>query len=558
MGKHDAPMVEGGSTITTNRMLTNGLVLTMDANDRRASSIGVRDGRVVALGGEAEVRASLGPDVIETNLDGRTITPGFIDGHSHFANSIFEPVQVDCSTPPIETLAEVLERLRVAVSVAKPEQWVRGWGYHWSRVRESRNPSRHDLDAVTQDHPVVIIDASYHGCFVNSRALELAGIDRHTSPRGQGIIVYDDAGDPTGELFETSSDAPGELSWRSYAERSPEGALELVEANARRHLALGITSVSDALVTPAAAALYRSAAAAERLPIDLHQMLGGQTFFEPPRVGQVPSEELLAARFGRLTAGTVKVFMDVVHPSPAIDRRTPTGHRHTGANFYSRAEAEALVRDIVERGFEPAVHALGSCALDQTLDAYEAVRALPGRMADSLRIEHYIIATGSQVDRTASLDVKAVVNPGFLYQWGDMYLHGWRGDDTPYEELRIIPIRSMLDAGVTVAAGSDYPCAPMAPLVCIQAAVTRRAMTGELVDPQEAITALEGLRLYTSSAAIVGGRSDIGVIEAGRRANFAVLSADPTSVAVEDIGTIDVLATWMDGEPVFESSQMRR
>ena len=543
--------------IAMDRILTNGHVLTMDAAGRRANSIGVRDGRIIAVGEEAGVRASLKPDATSTDLDGQTVIPGFVDAHNHFSNSIFEPIQVDCSTPPVQTLAEVLERIAAAASAAQPGQWIRGWGYHWSRVHEGRNPTRLDLDEVSPDHPAVIMDASYHGCFVNSRGLELAGIDRHTSPRGQGIIVYDEAGDPTGELFETSSDAPGELSWRSYAERSMDGATKLVEANARRHLALGITSVSDALVTPAAAALYEAAAEAERLPINLHQMLGGQTFFEPPRVGEVPSEELLAARIGRLSAGTVKVFMDVVHPGPAIDRRTPDGHRHTGANFYSRAEAEALVLDVVARGFEPAVHALGSCGLEQTLDAYQAVRALRGMSAHSLRIEHYIIATAAQVDRTASLRAKAVVNPGFIHQWGDMYLHGWRGDDTAYEEMRIIPIRSMLDAGVTVAAGSDYPCAPMEPLACIQAAVTRRAMTGELVDPQEAITPLEGLRLYTSSAATVEGRSDIGVIEAGRQADFAILSADPTSVPAEDIGSIDVLETWMDGELVFVSSDAR-
>jgi predicted amidohydrolase YtcJ len=135
-------------------------------------------------------------------------------------------------------------------------------------------------------------------------------------------------------------------------------------------------------------------------------------------------------------------------------------------------------------------------------------------------------------------------------QWGDMYLHNWRGDDTTYDELRILPIRTLLDAGVTVAAGSDYPCAPMDPLTCIQGAVTRVSMTNELVDLQEAVTPLEALRLYTSSAAIVENRADIGVLEPGRRANLAVLSADPTAVAPEAIGAIRVLETWMDGERV--------
>lgn len=533
------------------QIFTNAAILTMDPSASRAESLGLRDGRIAAVGDEASVRAALAPDAAVVDLHGRTVLPGFIDGHTHFIFSTFEALQVDCSTPPIATLAEVLERLRLAAAAASPGQWIRGWGYHWSRVRERRNPTWADLDAVAPEHPVVVIDASYHGCFVNSRGLELAGIDRHASPQGHGIIVYDEAGDPTGELFETSSDIPGALSWRSYADRSPEDLAALVEANAMRHLALGITSVSDALVPPEGAALYMAVAEAGRLPIDIHQMLGGRSFFAAPRVGEAPTEASLTATRGRLSAGTVKVFMDVVHPGPAIDRRTADGYRHTGRNFYSRAEVTELVRDIVDRGFEPAVHVLGSCALEQALDAFEAVRRVPGHDSASLRAEHFIIATGEHVERAASLNVKAVVNPGFVDQWGDMYLHEWRGDGTTWDELRIIPIRSLLDAGVTVAAGSDYPCAPMSPLVCIQAAVTRMSMTGEVVDAREAIEPLEGLRLYTSSAALVDGRSDIGTIEVGKRANLVVLGADPTAVAPDRIGSIAVLQTWVDGVPAY-------
>jgi predicted amidohydrolase YtcJ len=533
------------------QIFTNATVLTMDKTAQRVSSLGVRDGKIEAVGDEAAVRACLHPDAIVVDLCGRTVVPGFIDGHTHFIYSAFEASQVDCSTPPITTLAEVLERVRDAAAATEPGRWVRGWGYHWSRVLERRNPTRRDLDAVAPEHPVVILDASYHGCFVNSRALELAGIDRHASPRGHGIIVVDEDGEPTGELFENSSDLPAALSWRSYVERSPEAAIALVEANAKRHLALGITSVSDALVDPQGAELYEAVAKAGRLPIDVHQMLGGRSFFEAPRLGEAPSEERLRARLGRLSAGTVKVFMDVVHPGPAIDRREGDRCRHTGRNFYTRSEGEALVLDIVKRGFEPAVHTLGSCALEQALSAYGAVRRLPGGDAASLRIEHFIIATSEQVDVTAELGVKAVVNPGFLHQWGDMYLHTWRGDETDWDELMIIPIRSLLDAGVKVAAGSDYPCAPMSPLACIGAAVTRMSMTGEVVDAREAIDPLEGLRLYTSGAAAVDGRDDIGTIEVGKRASFAVLEADPTAVTPTDIGSIRVLETWVDGERAF-------
>lgn len=155
----------------------------MDAAGRRAEAVGIRDGHIVAVGSEAQVASALQPGTTAVDMGGRTVLPGFIDGHSHFINGALEALQVDCSTPPVATLGEVLDRLRAAVALAEPGQWVRGWGYHWSRVPERRNPTRRDLDAVAPDHPLIVIDASYHGCFVNSRALELAGIDRHAAPQ---------------------------------------------------------------------------------------------------------------------------------------------------------------------------------------------------------------------------------------------------------------------------------------------------------------------------------------------------------------------------------------
>ncbi len=227
-------------------------------------------------------------DIVE-DLAGQTVIPGLIDPHQHFSMAIFEPVQIDCKTPPLDSLSQVLERLERAALEEPPGRWLRGWGFHWSRVEERRSPTRVDLDRVAPQNPLVLMDASYHGCFVNSLALEVAGIDRHAQPGRAGIIVLDEHGDAEGTLLETATNRPESLSWASYVDRDPALALDLVEDLARRELALGITSITDALVLPRGAELYRQAEEGERLPVALGQIFGGRTFFDPPMPVAMPT-----------------------------------------------------------------------------------------------------------------------------------------------------------------------------------------------------------------------------------------------------------------------------
>jgi predicted amidohydrolase YtcJ len=535
-------------------VLSADRILTLDPANRVVTAIHIRDGRIHDVGALAEIEPHLPPDARRIDLHGCTVIPGFIDSHNHFSFGAFEAVQVDCSTPPITKLSDVLGRLERAAAASEPGRWVRGWGFHWSRVTESRNPTRAELDRVSPNNPLVLMDASYHGCFVNSLALQRAGVDRHSGAGRSGILVYDEHGELTGALLESASDLPQTLSWESIPDASVDEAIRLITANCQRHLAAGITSVTDGLVTTRAHSLYVEAARRGALPIYLHELRGGRTFFEPPRV-DASSADYAGSHGGRLRGGSIKVFMDVVHPGPAVDRRTSDGRdEHSGVMYYSKGEIGRLISEILGSGLEPAVHTLGNCAANHILDAYEAARATTDGAGASLRIEHFILASKDQAKRAADVGAKVVVNPAFLYQWGDMYLHNWRGEGQPH--LRIIPIRSLLAAGAVVAAASDYPCADFAPLLGIESAVTRRAMNGEIVDIEESVTPLEALRMFTSSAATVEGTSATeGTLESGKRANLTVLDANPLEVAPSAIHSIQVLQTYVDGELAFDATQ---
>lgn len=248
-----------------------------------------------------------------------------------------------------------------------------------------------------------------------------------------------------------------------------------------------------------------------------------------------------------LRGGTLKLFMDTVYPGPAIDHcEEGIPDVHKGTNYYSAQEAEELALVASGRGLDLSIHCLGNCALGQALDAYASVRRHRAAIDTRLRVEHFIIATADQVQRTAELGVVVMMQPAFTYSWGDMYLDDWRGPGQP--DLRILPMRSLIDAGAVVAASSDYPCAPLSPMLGMWSAVTRRGPHGEVVDPDEAITALEALRAYTVSAAIACGREgEEGTLEVGKRANLAVLDRNPLTCPAGELREISVLRTYVDG-----------
>ncbi len=536
-------------------LLANAFIRSMDAVDTVAEAVLMHGGRIEAVGRESDLLPQIGTSTVVIDLHGRTVIPGFIDAHNHFARAAFHPIQVDCSTPPLASVMTVLARISEHAANATPGRWVRAWGFHWSRVVEKRNPTLAELDAVSPGNPCVLIDASYHGCFTNSSALALAGIDRHSPAGRAGILVLDRNGDPTGELLESAMNGPEALSWEDAIGTDPSAALDLLDAHGRRHLALGITAASDALVTPTSAALYQSAADADRLPVTIQQMFGGRQFFEPPDPW-TQAGAMKSARSPRLLGGSMKLFMDAVHPSPAIDR--PFDGRpdaHTGVNYYGRGEAYEMVREATGAGLSVAIHALGNCAVDQALDVFARVRAVEPEAR--LRIEHFVLAGDTQARRARDLGVMVVTNPGFIDTWGDQYLERWRFDGR--EDLRVIPIRTLLEAGVTVAAASDHPCDDLNPFHGIWAAVARRSWTGDLLYADEAITPLEALRMYTQSAAIAEGRgAEEGSIEVGKKANLAVLDRDPVTCSLDELRDVAVVATYVDGARVYETPQPER
>ncbi len=548
----DVDLVDVQGRTIVDLVMLGGNVLTMDGRNGRAEAVAVQGGKITAVGSSAEVSQMAGERTRVVHLAGRTVVPGFLDPHNHFSMTTFEPVSVDCRMPPLETVKSVLDAIAATAKDTLRGQWIWGLGYNSINRGEHRRLTRWELDEAAPDNPVCIMDFSYHSCYANSAALKLAGVDRDTPDPHRGWILRDDKGEPNGTLWERAMDLVHRLSIRAHVDHYGEdGIADLVYRNAMRHLSHGITSIGDAVVMPESAEMYRMADKQKKLPIMVHQMRGGDGFFSPPEKasqGGFPDDNVS----DRLRGNIMKLFMDPVFPAWGMVKHYAHGHQERmGVVYYTQEEVDALVLAAAGRGIQVAIHCIGNWAIEQGLNTFE--RAMRENPASELRfrIEHFSIPTLEQISRAASLGVIVSHQPAFLYTIGE-HLHGsadYMGIDAPD-----FPIRTMLEAGVPLAAGSDFPCAPVSPLLGLYAMVSRtKEVDGVKLAPDEAIVPMDGLKMYTMGSAFAMFRDhEVGSIETGKRADMVVLSHDPTVVAKEFIREIVVQQTYVDGELLFE------
>ncbi len=537
-----------------NMVLTGGKVLTMDAFNRTAEAVAVEDGKFAAIGTIAEITNLIGPETRVVHLAGRTVIPGIIDPHNHFSMTTFDPVSVDCRVPPHGSIIGVLEAIGAAAKDAPDGQWIWGTGFDdaaSTSLRDPRKLNRWEMDEVAPNNPVCIMDQSYHACYANSEALALAGIDKGTPDPLCGWIRKDDKGEPDGTLWERAMNQVHYLSMKAHLDRYGDGVADLVRRNGQRHLACGITGIGDALTMPIASEMYQMTDKQNKLPFVIRQLLGGELFYASPKQvadGKVDANDVS----DKLRAGTMKIFMDPVFPSGAMIRRDSNGKvQHFGERYYTQEEVDLLVISAHKRGLQVAIHCLGTWSVEQALNAFEKAQREFPRSDPRFRLEHFTLPTHEQLKRAKALEVIPSIQPPFIYAFADLL------EKTAQEAgtgVKVEPFRSMLDEGLSVSASSDYPCAPMEPLLGLYAMVTRRTRRdGRTVQADEAVTPLDGLRMYTINAAkAVFRENETGSLEVAKRADMVVLSHDPTTVNPEFIRDIEVLETYVDGELLYQ------
>ncbi|WEO93825.1 amidohydrolase [Streptomyces sp. FXJ1.172] len=536
----------------TDLLFTGGPVLTPEG--RTASAVAVTGDRITAVGHD-EVRELAGPRTEVVDLAGRLLLPGFQDAHVHPVPAGLELAQ--CDLTGATTAEESVAAVR-AYAEAHPEQeWILGGG--WSmEAFAGGTPTKELLDAVVADRPVYLPNRDHHGAWVNSRALQLAGIGRDTPDPADGRIERDASGEPAGTLQEGAMQLVGRLT-------PPATAADRLAAllRAQRHLhALGITAWQDALVgdflgmdDPAEA--YRTAAREGTLTARVR----GALWWDRER-GAEQIHELAEKRrelsHGRFQAGTVKLMLDGVAENgtaallePYLDRcGCATANR--GKTFLDPSRLPEYVTELDALGFQCHFHALGDRAVRDALDAVEAARAANGPSGTRPHLAHLQVVHPDDVPRFARLGATANIQPL------------WAAHEPQMDELTIpflgaeraswqYPFGALLRSGARLAAGSDWPVSSPDPLQGIHVAVNRvePGGAGPVFLPGERLDLTDALTAYTAGSAYVNHLDDTGRVAVGALADLVVLDRDPFAGPPQEIARTAVALTYVGGERVY-------
>ncbi|MFD4552866.1 amidohydrolase [Streptomyces sp. NPDC058469] len=537
-------------------LFTNGPVLTPEG--RTATAVAVTGDRVTAVG-HAEVHDLAGPRTQVVDLAGRLLLPGFQDAHVHPVPAGLELTQ--CDLTRAKTAQDTIAAVRAYADAHPEREWITGGG--WSmEAFEGGTPTKELLDSVVPDRPVYLPNRDHHGAWVNSRALQLAGITRDMADPVDGRIERDASGEPAGTLQEGAMQLVGRLT-------PPTTQADRLAAllHAQRHLhALGITAWQDALVgeflgmdDPSDA--YLAAARGGSLTA---RVVGALWWDRERGAEQIPElvERRAALSHGRFRASSVKLMLDGVAETgtaalldPYLDKcGCATANR--GTSFIDPGHLPKYVTELDALGFQCHFHALGDRAVRDALDAVEAARAANGPSDTRPHLAHLQVVHPDDVARFVRLGAVANIQPL------------WAAHEPQMDELTIpflgpqralwqYPFGALLRSGATLAAGSDWPVSSPDPLQGIHVAVNRiePGGAGPVFLPGERLDLAEAITAYTAGSAYANHLDETGRVEAGALADLVVLDRDPFAGPPEEIAETQVALTYVGGTGVYAAQE---
>lgn len=513
-----------------------GLAGVTDAAGRRATAIAFAHDRILAVGADADVLPLAGASSRVVDLRGRAVLPGFQDPHAHPLAEGLQAGRLSLAGTP--DVAAAMRRL-VEAAVEVP---LGGWleaRYDPTAWPDGGHPTRAELDAVVPDRAVLLGHASGHAVVANSLALRLAGIGPGSADRpGAAELDRDEHGEPTGLVRGSDPVSPFAAAMPSLTAEEARAALVRVAA---RLAADGVTAIGDADLGAVAAPVdelgaYAGAALDDAFPQRLTVLPGlarlARADEDPPAPEDVralvPEDQRDRIRVGAAKhyADGALTTRDAWLAEPYADEPGSRGRR-----AHDPAELQERLRRAHRAGWQLATHAIGDAAVAAVLDAYEGALAEAPRADPRPRIEHAMLLSPATVARFRALGVAAVVQPEFTAWAGDIYLARLG----PERTARLLPYAALLEAAVPLAFSSDRPITKGSPLAGVRAALAHRAPSGRKLAPGLPLPSVaEALHAWTSGAAwVAADEGESGRLAVGLRADLAVLSADPTSIAAQ-------------------------
>lgn len=529
-------------------VLRGGVIHTVDANNTSAEAVAVKGDRIVMVGTNAEVEKFVGPNTRVIELHGKTVVPGLIDSHYHFQGVGMREyyLNLDGST----SLEDFKTRIKNWAANRAPGEWLLGRGWMEEDWPSKNFPTRADIDAVVSDRPVFLNRADGHMAVVNSKALELAGINASTPNPPGGEILRDKSGAPNGLFVDNAMGL--------FAQHIPTNSRAMQESYAlkasERALAYGLTTIHDAGSDWETIALWKSLYEQNKLKIRIYEFVRGPSADVDTLLARKPEIGLFNHR---LTIRGIKISADgALGSRGAALLEKYSDENTTGLFLHADEKVYPIVKAATEKGLQMAVHAIGDAANRKVLDFYErAAQEVPVEQRairePRHRIEHAQVVHPSDLPRFKKLGV--IPSMEASHAIGDLHFAPRRlGDD---RLIGAYAWRTLLDDGNIIAGGSDAPVEEGNPLIEFYASVARKDTTGFSASnwhDELKMTRLEALKSLTIWGAYAAFEEELkGSIEVGKLADFAVLDRDLMTAPVESLFRIQNVMTIVGGEVVF-------
>ena len=533
-------------------------VITMVAGSQRRAAplaLATRDERIVWIGAHADAGEWIGDQTEVWQLGEQAVLPGFIDAHGHVVFSSLAATLANVASPPVgpaQDIAGVQAALRAYITerAIAPGEWVVGMGYDDSLLAEQRHPNRHDLDAVTDQHPVILIHVSGHLMAANSRALARGGITSESEDPPGGLIRRDALGVPNGVLEETAM-AP----LREFRSAPNVEPLTALAATLEDYASRGITTVQDGASNAESVALLRAAAEAGLLTLDVTAYPVGMAD---------PQATIDGYDFGsyrdRLKIGGIKLVLDGSPQGKTAYLTAPYAHPphgqgddYRGYPTIPQARVSELVAAYLDAGVPILAHANGDAAADMLIDAV----AEAGTTHDHRTVMiHAQTVREDQLTRMKTLRMIPSYFSAHTFYWGDWHRDSVFGIE---RASRISPTASTVARGMPFTVHNDAPIVPPDMLRLLWATTNRRTRSDALLGGDQRISTYEALRAVTVHAAYQNfEEAEKGTLEVGKLADIVVLSEDPLAVATQELLAVEVRATVSRGRLVYRGDGLRQ
>ncbi len=536
-------------------VLTNAHIYTENAHQPWAEALAVRDGQIVAVGSSQQVAAYRGEHTQMLDGGGRLVLPGFTDCHVHFMGGALalQGVKLDDA----KTVAEIQKRVKEFAAAHPERAWILGRGWSYDAFGEKALPDKKFLDEVVPDRPVLLRGYDGHTSWVNSKALEKAGITRDTPDPPNGIIVRDPkTGEATGALKEHAS----ALVDKAVPQPTRAERLQALRAAIREANQAGLVRVHSAGGDFEYLDLYDELRQKGELTLRFYISY----FLDPPELTAEQIEKVEQARKTYhddwIAGGAVKTMLDGVVESHTAAMLEPYSDDPSvsGKLFWDPAKYKSAVLQLNQRGFQVFTHSIGTLAVRTALDAFEAAERAGAGNDLRDRVEHIETIAPQDIPRFGKLGVIASMQPLHSYPDADT-LQVWARNAGPARVEHAWPWREILNGGGKLAFGSDWPVVTLSPWPGVQTALTRQTRQGNPPGgwvPQERISLPEIIRAYTLDAAFAGHREQKeGSLEPGKLADFIVLDKDLFKIPANQTSDEKVLLTVVGGKAVYQAPE---